>query len=548
MSSFVQRCLVILAGCVLPSAVYAMPCPTPSVPNVEVDSSAFLFAKDCSEIERGSLLPSGVSGQILLKRKGSVTWVVNVVDPDNTPLLPYRIEFGYALKAGQRLLDVFVNGVLVKPKLKFLNSGSTVLRRFTDPLIVNLRPGHNRIQLAATGQRSPFLETFNLSPVRYINRGENVAARPDPFTPDCQRTGPGTFDFEADPGYFDSYYGKVDPLCQRSTLHDWQKVNNFLDSPHLVVHAEYINAYDLGFGRDMNCLDNGRTSCYVANHQEPKGSNKLVATVAMERMPFSSRTITAFFVYDELGRRLNQIKLDGEGAKSVPESCYACHKGYTSAGGNPVGGEYLPFDIDAFEDWPGKLPRANQASAFRELNKIIHRYASQNDQNTDIADLIESWYDGNVASGSYQAFRDFFDCNPSPNKLPKAEWFGVVEVDGTQVPKYKSFCDVPPDLNAINTYVRDWNLYQFGYAKYCRLCHVAQAGLAQTGFPQPVGNWRQTVVAPNADQFNHWATTHVCEVARPRMPHAELTDKRVRTDAFPNRTEQLRPYNLICNP
>jgi hypothetical protein len=171
MSSFVQRCLVILAGFVLPSAVYAMPCPTPSVPNVEVDASAFLFAKDCSEIERGSLLPSGVSGQILLKRKGSVTWVVNVVDPDNTPLLPYRIDFGYAPKAGQRLLDVFVNGVLVKPKLEFPNSGSTVLRRFTDPLIVNLRPGHNRIQLAATGQRSPFLEKFDLSPV-HQSRGK----------------------------------------------------------------------------------------------------------------------------------------------------------------------------------------------------------------------------------------------------------------------------------------------------------------------------------------------------------------------------------------
>jgi hypothetical protein len=234
-------------------------------------------------------------------------------------------------------------------------------------------------------------------------------------------------------------------------------------------------------------------------------------------------------------------------------------------------GEYLPFDIDAFEDWPGKLPRANQASAFRELNKIIHRYASQNDQNTDIADLIESWYDGNVASGSYQAFRDFFDCNPSPNKLPKVEWFGVVEVNGTQVPKYQSFCDLPPDLNAINTYVRDWNLYQFGYAKYCRLCHVAQAGLAQTGSPQTnvfvVGNWLQSrrpdrpnavgpnrnlpsEIAPNAGMFNDpWATRHICEVAYPRMPHAELTDERVRTDAFPSHgTEPIRPYNLICNP
>ena len=51
MRSFVQRCFVILVGCVLPPAVYATPCPTPSVPNVEVDASAFLFAKDCSEIE-----------------------------------------------------------------------------------------------------------------------------------------------------------------------------------------------------------------------------------------------------------------------------------------------------------------------------------------------------------------------------------------------------------------------------------------------------------------------------------------------------------------
>jgi hypothetical protein len=542
MSSFVQRCLVILAGCVLPHVVYAMPCPTPSVPNVAVDTSAFLFANDCSEIERGRLLPSGVSGQILLEGNGSVTWVVNVVDPADTPL-PYGIEFGYVLEAGQRLLNVFVNDVLVKPKLEFPSSGSTVLRSFTDPLIVNLRPGHNRIQLAATGQPSPFLETFNLSPVRYINRGENVVARPNPFQPECQRTGPNTFDFKAEPGYFDSYYGKVDPSCQRSTLDDWKGANNFLDFPHLVVHAEYINAYDLGFGRDMNCLDNGRTSCYVANHLDPKGKNEFAATVTMERMPFSSRTITAFFVYDALGKRINQIALDSEGAKSVPESCYACHRGYTHAG-EPFGGEYLPFDIDAFEDWPGKLTRANQASAFRELNKIIHTYASQSNQNPDTVDLIESWYDGNVASGSYQAFRDFFDCNPSPNKLPKADWF---------TNKYKSFCEVPQnDINAINTFVREWDLYQFGYAKYCRMCHVAQAGLAETGFPQTVGNWPQSIVGPSAGVFDRspgWARLHVCQVAYPRMPHAELTDERVRTDAFPSHgTEPIRPYNVICDP
>ena len=139
-------------------------------------------------------------------------------------------------------------------------------------------------------------------------------------------------------------------------------MNNFLDSPHLVVHAEYINAYDLGFGRDMNCLDNGRTSC--CRRCQPSRAEGLKQT-----RRHSSHGADAVLIANDYGIfRLmtslvdasNQIKLDGEGAKSVPESCYACHKGYTSAGGNPVGGEYLPFDIDAFEDWPGKLPRPSQ--------------------------------------------------------------------------------------------------------------------------------------------------------------------------------------------
>lgn len=51
--------------------------------------------------------------------------------------------------------------------------------------------------------------------------------------------------------YAKSYYGRVDPQGKRATLDKWLAENGFKDPDAQVQSAEYINASDLGFGRQM---------------------------------------------------------------------------------------------------------------------------------------------------------------------------------------------------------------------------------------------------------------------------------------------------------
>ena len=186
---------------------------------------------------------------------------------------------------------------------------------------------------------------------RYLTEGGPLAPKDEP-------------EF-GEPGYSSTYYGKVDPAGERTNLADWKAVNGFNPASIAFSRAQYVNAYDLGFGRDMSCMDNGRAACVVDNYLlerdtdgniVPGGQELFAASVAMERINFLSRSIVAFYVYvpadgqptpvrpaDSDLVRTNRITLDTEGPKSVPESCYACHMGYTSAGNNPVGGTYLPW-------------------------------------------------------------------------------------------------------------------------------------------------------------------------------------------------------------
>lgn len=317
-------------------------------------------------------------------------------------------------------------------------------------------------------------DIFTFSIIEFLNAKGNVTPEPDAYHPEY-----------GEPGYLDSYYGMVDPQGKRTTLNAWREENDFNSGLGFVKSAEYINAADLGFGRKMYCLDNGRTSCYVQNYLDPETTSDFAATVAMERMPAG---YVAFFVYDAAGNRINQIALDSEGPKSVPESCWACHGGHAH-GSSFYGGNYLPFDVDNLKDWPGHPTRAAQLDDFQDLNDIVWGDAEYSTDNQNLVELLEQWYDGppfyNSASYSAADVPDSWYTNPNGDNY------------GSTTSTYKD--------HQVEKF-----LYKEVYSEYCRMCHVAQEVDWQTA---------------HAGDFALAATRHICEPNNnwPRMPHAEVT-------------------------
>ncbi len=336
-------------------------------------------------------------------------------------------------------------------------------------------------------------------------------------------------------GYYDTYYGRVDPSGERATFASFKTVNGFDNYSYAVARARYINAYDLGFGRDMNCLDN---ACYVTNYQDPKGANTLAVTVAMERRWRSGTTYIAFYVYDAAGNRINYAPLDTEGNKAVPYSCFACHKGYIAPSGNPYGGSFLPFDINLFENWPGKPTIASQLDDLRRLNYMVWSDTNTPDglggkRNADIAEEIEDWYGG----------APFYGTSYSEYGHPPNEWFSQVKSSGTPVngSGVAQNCATSPMPHACKLYFYERSLYANVYIKYCRSCHMAQGPVQDTS-PSSQG-----VVFKTAALFGTYGKNAACSGAK-SMPHAELTDERFRTDVlnFTNGTSKT-PEEVLCN-
>jgi len=250
--------------------------------------------------------------------------------------------------------------------------------------------------------------------------------------------------------------------------------------------AQYYNAFDLGFGRNMNCqksFNTDRVSCYVKNHgqvvtddhvtaiSDAISGNNLVATVVMNYEPNNNANSVTFAAYNSAGNLLNDVVLDNQGAKPMPGLCLNCHGGHYNAATNSISGaNFLPFDLDNFlySDVDVTKTRVAQEDAFRKLNQIV----DQTNVPTAMGDIIDGWYDNNLSTAN-QTF------------------------DGEHYPN-------------------DWGDYKVVYDEvvkpYCRTCHVAM---------EPYRDWDS---ASELASFSSYALDLVCNnnVTR-RMPHAELT-------------------------
>lgn len=493
--------------------------------SASIDLVQFIPVTDIYQTEDAALSPEAVvkadipgftgAGYVETSGEGTIEWTVNASVAEGSPsAADHSLEFRYAYGAfgPQTLpLEVYVNDQLVASNSPFNDTGAPS-RWLSQTQVVRLKNGANTIRVQTKDLTRPEsfmanIDYLSVTKVDYLKALGSTIPKPDARFPEA-----------IDPGYAESYYGCVDPSGERGTLANWKQLNGFDDASN-IVSANYINAYDLGFGRKMACIkSSAQTACYVDNFIEPKGKSSFIGTVTMERMEPSEtcspdKSVIAFFVYDTDGNRINQIALDTEGAKSVPESCHACHGGETVNGVPSGTAQFLPWNIDLFEDWPGQETLSSQAEKFRELNDVAWSDTDRFEGNR-IKSTIESWYNGRPLRGTVfnnaELFQEVGDQNRVPKDANKKDWF-------TNPKGHLALDD--PDSQNLNR--REESLYTNVYTEYCRACHTAL----------PDGkDWS------NAADFNRVAFNRICKKPESAdiMPHAELTDFRFKNDKFIN--------------
>jgi hypothetical protein len=319
---------------------------------------------------------------------------------------------------------------------------------------------------------------------------------------------------------------------QTHTLADWWNVVGFNPDGSGGVRTAYLNNNDLGFGRDMHCLQgtdefgNITLACYVTNYGKPdqniknadlawkawnsngtpsqSGRAKAIATVCMEYTVVdqdpSGIPVVKFFVYkggDGTGNLLLSADLDGNGQKFVPTLCLNCHGGDFQPGSNSnvadLGASFREFDLASFRY--SKLSgasRAKQETKFATQNFMVQ----SSNAAPAIQEIIENWYFANGNNGNRQ----------NSNAVPSG-WAAH------------------PDL------------YLNVVAKSCRTCHIAQDSVSSN----------DSISWDTYDQFSGDRSTiqdYVCGQQK-EMPHALITFKNFWLSKNPHSPDSLAKFQSL---
>jgi hypothetical protein len=232
-----------------------------------------------------------------------------------------------------------------------------------------------------------------------------------------------------------AYYATVDATGSnpgpRTTLGQWWAANGFNGTTGaslggvIDASAAYTNYNDLGFGRDMHCLERsgGRLACYVTNYglpdQSVSNANAAAAhtaglsgaTVTMEYEPSLGDRAVRFYVYGggaAASPRIDFADLDGLGPKPVPYLCAVCHGGqYDPSVDDVRDARFREFDLPSFvypsgrtfaADFSANTLLASEISEFAKLNQMVRNaqplIGSSFNQPTPIRALIDRWYPG----------------------------------------------------------------------------------------------------------------------------------------------------------
>lgn len=297
------------------------------------------------------------------------------------------------------------------------------------------------------------------------------------------------------------YYALIDAPA---TLRAWLERAGFGATPANqpgVAHANYLNNYDLGFGREMYLrVDSecGDVYSYVNNYPNLENAiqrRNRFATVAMEYSAIDGSChgdkVVKFLAYapdessgeDVLARSMN---FDGRGEKFIPGVCVACHRGaindLASLSLDDIDGldsdsrfalahmesTFIPWDMDALlfvDDDPAitaNYDRISQAQrdanaretlqpAIRALNEgVLATYRARPARYAAPIKLVHGWYGGYASDGA--CLPDGSDPMPAViDALPEHDFDGsFIQCGWRQHPA----------------------LYREVFASHCRSCHT----------------------------------------------------------------------------
>ena len=281
----------------------------------------------------------------------------------------------------------------------------------------------------------------------------------------------------------------IDPakcaLNQRPTLtlDAWKLANGFPVGATPDAHAIYGNAGDLRIGRDMNCVKSttgntaGNVACYVTNygpapfvngaenpdwagefhefpalpqaveeaidHSGPFATVAMVYNSAAAALNPPANAVT-FYVFDGGDNLFFSPGLDGEGFKTNPRMCMACHGGkYETSTHSVTSAQFLPFDVFYFQySARAGYSLDDQQEGFRKLNALVNDTSPA----PAIADYINKTYNNAVQTPLTPATDTYLPAGWDPDKLPMPP-----------VP-------IPPESK---------DVYNSVYRQYCRMCHMA---------------------------------------------------------------------------
>jgi hypothetical protein len=316
----------------------------------------------------------------------------------------------------------------------------------------------------------------------------------------------------------DEYYKKIGAEDSSNNpvfnLNQWkQQFGIAFNSP---AHAVYANKLDLQLGRDMNCVEfqqpNARVVCYVTNYgpapfdgvrtfqENPNWPNLDQAINDALVGDIHNSFATVAMVYDSVGIGANNDKvafyvfgsdpadsgnqilvkeaaLDGEGGKTNPRMCMACHGGsYDTTAHSVTGANFLPFDVQSFYYGDAPHDLDGQQEAFRQLNTMV----LHTNPNQPIQNLVHCLY----------SFKD--DPTNNCRTLNNVNVQGATVADDTFVP-----ADWAGDKTSKN-------VYKHVFRNYCRMCHIASAASFET-----------------FSSFNA-SSVDVFACSKKDMPHAEV--------------------------
>ena len=299
-----------------------------------------------------------------------------------------------------------------------------------------------------------------------------------------------------------------------------------------IVHARYVNNYDLGFGRDMYVREDGSGNLYsyVVNHPSLesliKGSGEF-ATVVMEYSaaptgrcdaPGASATdkIVKFYAYSpdsasgEMVRTLSQ-NFDGRGERFLPGVCTACHDGDINlirdfgpidpvsratrvladipATSTDLDATFMPWDLDSLlyakaVDTRRVDPSLN-AGEFSAAQLDAASFESQQDDLRSMNEAVLATYLP-AAGASPEERTETLERFEAPIRLIH-RWYGT-----TTIPEAEAIDDAsntPAVITDLGTndfseppmapmgWAGEDDLYENVFARNCRMCHTQQNNL-----------------------------------------------------------------------